>query len=311
MTRTGIVIAATLALAATLPAAPARAQSIRTFVSVTGSDTNPCTLAQPCRHFQTAVNATAAGGEVDALDPGAYGSFTIGQAIRIEGQGWAYAAPPSNGAAITIAAGASDSIEIHGVSLNGVGAAGGTKGILFNSGGRLIVRDSVIRNFASNGIDAEAGTSVLIENTIVTDIPFGIGITIIASAGAMIVSVNNVTVNNTSRGFLFSTSSATLEALVSNSRIDNNGYAGIDAYGTNGSIICNVVLTNVTVNQTPRGVHLNAYSAGWFSQVTITRVDGFPYVGGVILEANAAAFSDATNRWPPVIGGTVQAWTVQ
>ena len=95
MSRTTIVITAALALAATLPAVSTQAQSIRTFVSTAGSDSNPCSLASPCRHFSAAVAATAVGGEVDALDPGAYGSFTISQAITIEGQGWSYVAPPA------------------------------------------------------------------------------------------------------------------------------------------------------------------------------------------------------------------------
>src|SRR5271157_4075631 len=114
MTRTTIVMAAALTLAVTLPSVCAQAQSIRTFVSVAGSDSNPCSITQPCRHFSAAVAATAAGGEVDALDPGAYGSFTIGHAITIEGQGWSYVAPPAGGAAITITALAGDKIKIHG-----------------------------------------------------------------------------------------------------------------------------------------------------------------------------------------------------
>ena len=40
----------------------------------------------PCRHFQAAVTATAAEGEVDALDPGNYGGFTVSHAITIEGK---------------------------------------------------------------------------------------------------------------------------------------------------------------------------------------------------------------------------------
>src|SRR5258707_14093569 len=126
MTRTTFVAAA-LALAVTLPPVSAQAQSIRTFVSVAGSDSNPCSLVAPCRHFSAAVAATAVGGEVDALDPGAYGSFTISQAITIEGQGWSYVAPPSGGAGITINDGGGN-IAIHGVSLNGAGIAGSTNG---------------------------------------------------------------------------------------------------------------------------------------------------------------------------------------
>src|SRR5258708_8991881 len=88
-----------IALACSLFAAPVHAQSIRTFVSVAGSDSNPCSLAQPCRHFQAAVAATAAGGEADALDPGAYGSFPINQATTTHAQRWARVTPPANTAA--------------------------------------------------------------------------------------------------------------------------------------------------------------------------------------------------------------------
>src|SRR5258708_38685782 len=132
MTRTIFIVGA-LALPATLPAVPAQAQSIRPFVSTAGSDSNPCSLASPCRHFSAAVAATAVGGEVDALDPGAYGSFTVSQTITIEGQGWSYVAPPNNGNAITINAG-SGNVTIRGVSLNGIGTST-TNGIVFNSGG--------------------------------------------------------------------------------------------------------------------------------------------------------------------------------
>ena len=128
MTRTTIVMAAGLALAVTLPAASAQAQAPRTFVSAAGSDSNPCSFAAPCRHFQAAVNATSVGGEVDALDPAGYGPITISQAITIEGQGWSYIAPPAGGNGITINA-VSGNVAIHGVSLNGVGITGTTTGI--------------------------------------------------------------------------------------------------------------------------------------------------------------------------------------
>jgi hypothetical protein len=170
MTRTTIIMAAALALAVTLPAVSAQAQSPRTFVSAAGSDSNPCTFAAPCRHFQAAVNATSLGGEVDALDPAGYGPITISQAITIEGQGWSYIAPPAGGNGITINA-VSGNVAIHGVSLNGVGIAGGTTGIQFNSGGSLNVRDCVIRNFSDNDIVLEPSTPInfLIANTIVSE----------------------------------------------------------------------------------------------------------------------------------------------
>jgi hypothetical protein len=46
----------------------------RTFVASTGSDSDPCSRVDPCRTFQAAVDATAAGGEVVALDSAGFGS---------------------------------------------------------------------------------------------------------------------------------------------------------------------------------------------------------------------------------------------
>ena len=165
-----IVIAAALALAVTLPAVSAQAQSPRTFVSAAGSDSNPCSFTAPCRHFQAAVNATTVGGEVDALDPAGYGSFTISQAITIEGQGWSYIAPPAGGNGITINA-VSGNVTIHGVSLNGVGITGSTNGIVFNSGGSLTVQDSVIRNFSGSGIALAptASANIAVSRTLVAE----------------------------------------------------------------------------------------------------------------------------------------------
>jgi hypothetical protein len=65
-----------LTLIATALATPAHAQQ-RVFVSGTGVDTNPCTLAQPCRTFQQAHNVATANAEIDVLDPAGYGPLTI------------------------------------------------------------------------------------------------------------------------------------------------------------------------------------------------------------------------------------------
>src|ERR1700731_3141329 len=175
MTRT-IFIAAALALAATLPAAPAQAQVPRTFVSAAGSDSNSCAnVTSPCRHFAAAYAATAPSGEIFVLDPANYGSLTITHAVSIEGHGWASIAPPNGGNAITINAGPGDSISIHGVAINGTGATGGTNGIVFNSGGSLTVTDCVAENFVFSSPSPLTGFGILIApisgtiNFIITD----------------------------------------------------------------------------------------------------------------------------------------------
>jgi hypothetical protein len=248
--------------------APAQAQpAIRTFVSVSGSDANPCTITQPCRHFQAAVNATAVGGEVDALDPGAYGSFTISQAISIEGQGWSYVAPPAGGAAITVNA-ISGNVNIHGVSLNGVGATGTTIGIYFLTGNTLNVQNSVIRNFTQHGIYFVANSSgpsqVFVSNTLVSDNgghgiyinPFGSGPTTgvldhvqienntldglvvePSTSGTNITVSDSVSANNTLSGIFAQSAGGTpASVMVRNSTIANNVVDGMVATGSGATI---------------------------------------------------------------------------
>jgi hypothetical protein len=231
-----IVISAALALAVTLPAVQAQAQSIRTFVSTAGSDSNPCSLAAPCRHFQAAVNATALGGEVDALDPGAYGSFTISQGITIEGQGWSYVAPPNNGIAITINAG-SGNVAIHGVSLNGVGATGNTFGIAFTSaGGSLTVVDSVIRNFTSVGIAFEPGASsqLSVSNTLISNNVGASGILVLTVTASALCTVDNVRMEGNDTGLNASTfGSGSIHIMVRNSTMTHNASIGLLAQGAN------------------------------------------------------------------------------
>src|SRR5690349_8385830 len=68
-------------------ASPANAQSARTYVSGTGKDGNPCTAASPCKTLQTAINLTAAGGEVYVLNSANYGSAIINKSLTITSEG--------------------------------------------------------------------------------------------------------------------------------------------------------------------------------------------------------------------------------
>ena len=59
---------------ATLFSVPAKAQATRTWVSGVGDDSNPCSRTAPCKTFAGAISKTAAGGEINVLDPGGFGA---------------------------------------------------------------------------------------------------------------------------------------------------------------------------------------------------------------------------------------------
>ena len=65
-------------------ASMAQAQATRTWVSGVGDDANPCSRTAPCKTFAGAISKTAAGGEIDALDPGGFGAVTITKSITID-----------------------------------------------------------------------------------------------------------------------------------------------------------------------------------------------------------------------------------
>src|SRR2546422_2478642 len=87
MTRAHVAAAASVFFAFCVFTMPAWAQANRTWVSGVGDDVNPCSRTAPCKTFAGAISKTAAGGEIDALDPGGFGEVTITKSLTIDGQG--------------------------------------------------------------------------------------------------------------------------------------------------------------------------------------------------------------------------------
>src|SRR5215467_8241893 len=128
------------------------AQSSRTWVSGVGDDANPCSRTAPCKTFAGAISKTAAGGEIDALDPAGYGALTITKAITIDGGGGQVASvlvAGTNG--IVVQAGPNDVVILRNLRFNGIGT--GINGIRFLSGKDLNVESCYIFGFTTNGID--------------------------------------------------------------------------------------------------------------------------------------------------------------
>jgi hypothetical protein len=304
------------ALVCLLPTAPALAQASNTFVSAaTGSDSNDCsTIATPCLHFQAAVNATAVGGVVAALDPGDYGPITISHAITIEGQNWSYITPPLYETAITINAAAGDTIKIRGVSLDGADAA--IVGINFSSGSRLEIIDCVVSDFTNNGIIVYSATamSLLISKTIVRDTSVSISLNANASGATISGVIDEVTVGNS--GDVFAGAFyAPLQLSIANSHIDDTASSStaVDIFGSAANATSTVILKNVTLTRDFYAVVLGGNANVYLSHVTQTTPPGFTSSAGVLfLNSNDAAFSDGTNHFGGVIsGGTLSPWPPQ
>jgi hypothetical protein len=127
-------------------------QASRTWVSGVGDDANPCSRTAPCKTFAGAISKTAAGGEIDALDPAGYGAVTITKAITIDGGGGQVASVLVSGTnGIVVQAGPSDVVILRNLRINGIGT--GINGVRFLSGKDLNVEDCYIFGFTTNGLD--------------------------------------------------------------------------------------------------------------------------------------------------------------
>ncbi|MEA2175002.1 MAG: hypothetical protein QOD00_2594 [Blastocatellia bacterium] len=213
----------------------------RTWLSATGSDSNPCTRTAPCRFLSKGFATTAAGGELDILDPGDYGSVTLTRSITIDGKGNVAA-----GMTINVMAQVYDVVVIRNISLNGNYQA--STGVFYSSGGRLTLENVNIDHY-SNSLISVSGSPVQ-QNLVVL----------------------NVTGSNSGNGagiFIDSSSASTLvDVLIDNSNF-HNVPTGIDVRSNARVLIRNTTIKGYrNLAPTPIGVNIEPAN-GATSQVSL------------------------------------------
>ena len=260
--------------------APAFAQASRTWVSGAGSDTNPCSRAAPCQTFAGALSQTSAGGEINCLDSGGFGSVTITTSLSIQCDNTESGVLVSSGIdGITVNAGPSDVVFLSGLDFQGLGT--GLNGINFIGGKALHVSNVTIRGFTKNGISfapASVSASLVVQDSIIADNPnagTGGGILVKPASGLTgKVSLTNVhmdrnlfglraedgskvtiskssALSNTNNGILAVSSSAPAEINVSDTAVANNGINGVVGSGAGATIR----MVNVSVFDNGTGVN--------------------------------------------------------
>ena len=197
-----------------LSALPANAQATRTWVSqATGDDMFPCSRFQPCRTFSAAIGKTAINGEINCIDAGGYGAVTITKSITIDcigTYGSILAGTSVAAVLINITPSADDphrSVRLRGLSINGTGLMGsvgtrtGTDGVRILQASSVFVEDTVINDFAQQGVKVAAGAAVnlMLDNVVIRNTN-GSGVTLSTGAGQVVASLNNVRIDGTPIG---------------------------------------------------------------------------------------------------------------
>lgn len=203
--------------------AQAQAPATRTWVSLSGDNTNPCSQTAPCRTFAGALSKTAAGGEISVLDPGGYGPVTLTKSITLNGDGTLAGITVTSGDGIIIDAGSNDTVRIRNLSINGVGS--GLNGIRYLNGREVVLEDCSISGFTSRGIDvslSEAGHLYVHDTTITTG---ATGIRVETTSGSATLTMDNVRIEGMATGVELAGAAGTLPGVIRRSTLNSNGTA--------------------------------------------------------------------------------------
>ena len=274
--RTRLPFALLAALSCSLATAPAHARA-RVFVASYGNDSNPCTFGSPCKTFQQAVNVVDAAGEVTAIDSAGFGPINITKAVTITSPDGVEAGivPVSGGNAIAIAAGSTDAVELHGLTVDGSGV--GTNGIEFTSGGSLTVVNCVVRNMASTGLDfvssATTTQTLAVSNSYFTRNSTGISIKL-TNTGAITAAIDRTGLNGNEDGLNVTaaiSSAGNITVGMTDSVAANNTFAGVVLNNTGATGSSDVSLTHSLVEGNSVGL-LGEGTGGtiWLAQSTLT-----------------------------------------
>jgi hypothetical protein len=179
----------------------AHAQTARTWVATTGTDSGTCQRTAPCRTFNYAQGWTTTGGEVIAVDSGTYPAVTVSKSITLMAPDGVHAviSPGTHHSAVEIYASAGSSVTLRNLSIVNDNPSA-QYGVAFYSGAELTVDRCRVSGFNGNGVSAT-----------------------LSAEGRLYVR-HSVIRNNSNVGLKLMTSSGVLRTTVASSVFEKNGY---------------------------------------------------------------------------------------
>jgi hypothetical protein len=281
MKKTGLpLIAFGLLVGFSLPTTSAQAQATRTWVSGVGDDVNPCSRTAPCKTFAGAISKTAAGGEIDCLDPGGFGAVTIGKSLTIDCTGVTGGILAAGVNGVIVNGGASDKIVLRNLVIQGsISVNTGINGIRYLGGSELHLDRVVVQGFTTLCVDVSTSTAVnlYVNHSYFTECPTAINLLssnvsfviahidnsyflgmsangVAAAAGNAIANISNSVFANI-LGNAVSASASTSRVDVNNSVFSNNSTAM--------SAVSGAILRTVTNTLYDNTTGISANGASW------------------------------------------------
>jgi parallel beta helix pectate lyase-like protein len=290
----------------------AQAQATRTWISGVGDDANPCSRTAPCKTFAGAISKTAAGGEIDCLDPGGFGAVTVTKSITLDcasgsgGQVGSILNSGTNGITVNDGGAGTIIVIVRNLSINGIshstgpgvsgisvfsaasltvdhvnifdqgGTSGSQAGIYFapSTVAKLFVHESNIADGLADGIivKGSVATTVSIDRTTVTNNGAN-GIRIYDGGTATIT--NSLSSHNVSKGvFADAASGGVVTLYLDHDTVSLNGGQGVTALATTGGTATVTLSDDTITNNTSVGVQATGAGTTSIKSLSNNNVSG-------------------------------------
>ena len=210
------------------------AQLFRAYLSINGSDANPCTLPKPCRLLTAALPQVANNGEIWMLDSANYntGTVTIDRSVTIlavPGALGSIVSPGLTAPAIDIAT-PGITVTLRNVSVIGLATQNDTMGITLRANSQLIFEDSILANLSYGGATVSGGTLIATNATFRNVAASAV---LVTGSGSASISRSRFVANSV--GFDIQSNGLPLQATIADSAFLNNA-TGVKGRATNGAI---------------------------------------------------------------------------
>jgi len=261
----------------------------RTYLSVNGSDANPCSIAAPCRLLPAALAAVDAGGEIWMLDSANFNTsvVSITKSVTILAVPGQLGSVVGNGGTAFSISGAGIEVTLQNLNILSLGGTGDI-GVLIGNAGKVQIIDCSIFGFKGFGNE--------------------IGIWINPDANSPRVSIVGTTVRNNHHGII---ASGNAHVTISKSRLLSNNVSGVWASSGSPNRFVNVVVSDTVSANNANGYAVTGLASAatfYSSTMFVTRsvasgntsagftsdggITGLMSVGDSIAADNATGFNN-------------------
>ena len=275
---------ATATLFAFSLASVAHAGLFRAYLSLNGSDTNPCTRPQPCRLLPAALAAVNDGGEIWILDSANFNTatVTIAKSVSILAVPGALGSIAANGSAAMSINAPTSKVALRNIKFAPVSGSGGGNGIEVTSVGHLGIEESVFENL-NEAVTMSGAANMSIRGSVFRTNLVGLDVGQTGGASQSITIDHASYVENaTSIRVLTNSTSGGIRVSIDNSEIRGGG-------GGNGTVsfgggVASAAPINASIMRTKiagngSGVGVSAFGAQTLVAIGECHISGWPLGG--------------------------------